>query len=397
MSTVRDNRRALFCRGVGIALCVILPSSVLPGSVLQAQRTVAPAVTARVPPALGAREFAELIAALSEPGGYFDTDNLISNERSYLHVVGALERLGVRGGAYIGVGPDQNFSYIARVRPSVAFMIDIRRDNLLQHLMFKALFEQARNRAEFLHLLLGRPVPRNIERWDARPVDALIAWIDDTPATEASARAAREAVVAGVRRSGIALTADDLATIRSFHGEFIDAGLGLRFTSTGRAPRWYYPTLRELLAERDLAGRQMSYLASEDDFRFVKELQRRNLVIPVVGDLAGAHALAAIGRWVREHGERISALYASNVEDYLMRDGSFAAYASTVTTLPRDERSVIIRSYFGRGYGRSLPHSVAGYYSTQLLQRMDSFVAAIAGGGYQGYFDLVSRDPIAPE
>jgi hypothetical protein len=34
---------------------------------------------------------------------------------------------------------DQSFSYIAAIRPAVAFMIDIRRDNLLMHLMFKAL------------------------------------------------------------------------------------------------------------------------------------------------------------------------------------------------------------------------------------------------------------------
>jgi hypothetical protein len=50
------------------------------------------------------------IAALSEAPGYFDTDNLISNERSYLDVIPALKARGVHGGGYIGVGPDQNFS-----------------------------------------------------------------------------------------------------------------------------------------------------------------------------------------------------------------------------------------------------------------------------------------------
>src|SRR5450759_3351316 len=67
--------------------------------------------------------FAQLVGELSEPGGDFDTDNLISNERSYLHVIPALELSGVAGGVYIGVGPDQNFSYIARIRPEVAFII----------------------------------------------------------------------------------------------------------------------------------------------------------------------------------------------------------------------------------------------------------------------------------
>ena len=63
--------------------------------------------------------FGDTIARLSEPGGSFDTDNLISNESSYLEVIPDLVARGASGGAYIGVGPDQNFSYIARVRPSV--------------------------------------------------------------------------------------------------------------------------------------------------------------------------------------------------------------------------------------------------------------------------------------
>src|SRR3954453_7416209 len=85
--------------------------------------------------------FAQQVRELSEPGGSFDTDNLISNERSYLHVIPALKGAGAAGGAYVGVGPDQNFSYIAAARPSVAYIIDVRRDNLLLQLLFKALFE----------------------------------------------------------------------------------------------------------------------------------------------------------------------------------------------------------------------------------------------------------------
>ena len=92
--------------------------------------------------------FARLIERLSEPGGYFDTDNLISNETSYLHVMGKLREMGVTGGAYLGVGPGQNFSYIAQIRPNVAFLVDIRRDNLLQHLLYKALFELSDSRRQ---------------------------------------------------------------------------------------------------------------------------------------------------------------------------------------------------------------------------------------------------------
>src|SRR6478735_5743887 len=103
--------------------------------------------------------FAAQIAALSEPAGYFDTDNLISNERSYQQVLQDLRRRNVRGGAYVGVGPDQNFTYIAEIRPAVAFIVDVRRDNLLLHLLFKALFAQARTRVDYLSLLFGRAAP----------------------------------------------------------------------------------------------------------------------------------------------------------------------------------------------------------------------------------------------
>ena len=107
----------------------------------------------------GDTTFAGAVARLSEPGGYFDSDNLISNETSYLHVMTRLDALEVRGGAYIGVGPDQNYSYLAAIRPTVAYMLDIRRDNALQHLLYKALFARSNTRIEYLCHWLGRRVP----------------------------------------------------------------------------------------------------------------------------------------------------------------------------------------------------------------------------------------------
>jgi hypothetical protein len=123
----------------------------------------------------------------------------------------------------------------------------------------------------------------------------------------------------------------------------------------------------------------------------VKSLEARNLVVPVVGNLAGNHALREIGKVITERGERLSALYVSNVEFYLMREGTFDAFAASVRTLPHDSRSVIIRSYFGGGFYGSHPQSVPGYFSTQLLQTVDSFVTESARGGYATYMDLVSK------
>jgi hypothetical protein len=42
------------------------------------------------------------------------------------------------------------------VKPKIAFIVDIRRQNLIEHLMYKALFELSADRAEFISRLLSR-------------------------------------------------------------------------------------------------------------------------------------------------------------------------------------------------------------------------------------------------
>src|SRR4029453_4498065 len=64
-----------------------------------------------------------------------------------------------QAGVYLGVGPEQNFTYIAAVRPRMAFIIDIRRGNLQEHLLYKALLEMSADRADFLARLFSRSRP----------------------------------------------------------------------------------------------------------------------------------------------------------------------------------------------------------------------------------------------
>ena len=334
--------------------------------------------------------FASLIERLSEPGGYFDTDNLISNERSYLHVMGKMREVGVNGGIYIGVGPDQNFSYIAQVRPTIAFIIDIRRDNLLEHLMFKAAFALSDNRIEYLCLLFACPVPDDTAGWGRKEIQELVNYVDGSTTDGGVVSSARTAILDQAQRFGLELADADLTTIGRIHQEFLDGGLDLQFTSFYRRPQRLYPTYRDLLLERDLTGRQTNYMTTEDDFQFIKRLQERNLIVPVVGDLAGDHALAAIARYVEDRGERISAFYVSNIEFYLVRQEAFDRFAETVARLPIDNRSVIIRSLFGRGAYQH-PQAVPGYGSTQLLQTIGSFVDEYGQGGYRSYWDIVSK------
>jgi hypothetical protein len=336
-------------------------------------------------------DFARLVQQLSEPDGYFDTDNLISNETSYLHVMGKMREMGVTGGAYLGVGPSQNFSYIAQIRPRIAFIVDIRRDNLLHHLLYKALFELSGNRVEYLAMFFGRPIPDDATQWSGRSIQDLVAYFDGQPARPDLVDEYRKRIDERVLGFGLELSDADRATIRRFHDTFIRAGLGLRFNSFGRAPQPYYPTFRQLLLERDLTGKQVNYLAREADFQAVKSMQHANRVIPVVGNLAGRHAVGAIGDYLSEIGQQVSAFYTSNVEFYVMGDGAFRQFADNLVGLPRSEQGVIIRSVFGGMFRMRHPQAVPGYYSTQVLQTMESFAREHESNGFLSYQDLVTK------
>jgi len=105
-----------------------------------------------LPDSLSDQEFWSLTEKLSEPDGYFRStsgspDNLLSNENTISTVAAQLAARFKPGGVYLGVGPEQNFTYIAAIKPRIAFITDIRRGNLHLHLIYKALFEMSANRA----------------------------------------------------------------------------------------------------------------------------------------------------------------------------------------------------------------------------------------------------------
>jgi len=92
-------------------------------------------------------EFWRMTSEFSEPDGFFRSDNFVSNETTFQHVIPALSRNIRLDGVYIGVGPDQNFTYIAALKPRLAFIVDILRQNMIAHLMYKAIMEISSDRS----------------------------------------------------------------------------------------------------------------------------------------------------------------------------------------------------------------------------------------------------------
>lgn len=335
--------------------------------------------------------FAATIAQLSEPGGFFFSDNLVSNETSYLHVMGKLAQLGTRGGAYIGVGPEQNFSYIARTNPAVAIIIDIRRDNQLLHLFFKAVFERSDTRLEYLCNLYGRPCPRRSASWRDSSLISLIQYIDTVAIDTADQGRNEQLLLDRAADYGVAMSGDDRGTVRRLHAEFLERGLDLRFSSYGRRSMAAFPTTRDLYLATDLAGTPASFLASHTAYAVVRDLERRNRLYPIVGDLGGTTALRAVGAWLAKNEERVSLFYLSNVEYYLLRSGTFGHFLDNLDALPLDEQSLLTRSYFGVQTGMPHPAQRPGHLSVQLLQLAKPFVSRARQTGLMDYWRLMTE------
>jgi hypothetical protein len=292
---------------------------------------VAACATPAAGPPLADHAFRELVVALSEPPGTFEhSDNLVSNEPLYAEFARLIRR---RGGAYVGVGPEQNFSYIARLSPSIAFIVDIREGNRSLHLLYKALFEMAGDRAAFLSLLFSRPRPGQLSR--AASVDDLFAAFDAITPSALMADTTRSAVVshlANTRR--FPLGEHDVEHIDKVLQAFFAAGPAIRYGPSER-PGLGWPSYRTLMTTRDLWGNPQSYLASEESFAVVKTLHHANRIIPVVGDFAGDHALRKIADYLRAEGEPLAAFYGSNVEVYLTRTDR-RRFCANLESMPYD-------------------------------------------------------------
>lgn len=303
------------------------------------------ALFAALPDRLSDAEFWRLIDEFSEPNGYFQSENLVGNERALQHVVPALMAMP-RGEVYLGVAPDQNFTYIVALEPAMAFIVDIRRGNLLQHLMYKAVIELSPTRADMLARLFSRARPEGLAP-DASVAVLLEAFRSITPTEEQYQANLAEIVEQLTVRHGFALSESDLVGIGAIYRMFFAHGPALQYSMGGAAMR-YMPLLADMLTATDLEGRPRSYLATEAQYQWLRVFQSRNLVVPIVGDFAGPRALRAIGAYVAAHRAVVSAFYTSNVEQYLFRNAAADRFYLNLATLPVADHSVIIRSALQR-------------------------------------------------
>jgi len=358
-----------------------------------------------LPQRLDDRTFWTLVTEFSEPNGFFRSDNLVSNEMQYQYVIPVLQQTLQPASAYVGVGPDQNFTYIAGLKPRIAFIVDIRRQNLLLHLMYKALIELSPTREEFLSRLFSRPAPPQAAANDS--AEAMLAAFQTMEPDPVAFERNRAEIYAHLQHThGFSLSRSDLGGIDYVFRAFYSAGPEIRY-SFGRGSGWQpFPSYRDLMTANDGQGMQRSYLASEELYQSVRDIEQRNLIVPVVGDFAGPKALRSVARYLDLHHARVTAFYTSNVEQYLFHGDAWQRFYENVAALPLDTRSTFIRAFFnnqGRPFrvqGPGDPSTGAavtppnlapppGPRSETLLNPISMLLAAYAEGHINSYYDVV--------
>jgi hypothetical protein len=330
-----------------------------------------------LPEKLSDADFWKLSSESSEPDAYFRiTDNYTSNEREIGQVFGMLREAGVKGGVYLGVGPEQNFTYIAAIKPSMAFILDIRRQAAMQHLMFKAVFEFASDRADFISLLFSKPRPAGLQV--ASPIQQIWEAYTSVPTDQAMATKTYARIVKHLTETKkFTFTEDETSKLQAVFGAFTAFGPSISTRGSGPSGSTFADLTGWAL---DYNGQPQSFLSSDENFKTVKTLHDKNLIVPVTGDFGGAKALRAIAAYLKKEGGSVSGFYVSNVEQYLWQDGKNNAFYDNVATLPISEMSVFIRPYsLRRGGG-----------TTQSLCSIGGFLGAVGAGRVYSNNDALS-------
>src|SRR5215475_9011340 len=295
--------------------------------------------SARLPDQLTDQEFWRMITDFSEASGPYTGDNWISNEASIQDVIPPLKQLTRPGGIYLGVGPEQNFTYMWALQSKMGFIIDIRRQNMLTILLHKALFEMSPERADFVANLFSRRRPAGLD--SNTSAKALMAAFEKAPSEGLQRNI--EAVKGVLAKHGYTLSAEDVGRISLIQETFNRGGLSItaEYASPG-SPGGIPVTFADLMAATDKNGQSWSFLSSEAAYRFIRELHRKNLIVPVVGDFAGSTAIRKVGEYLKQRNSIVTVFYLSNVEYYLSGP-TMKAFQSNVATLPVDSSSMLIR------------------------------------------------------
>jgi hypothetical protein len=268
--------------------------------------------------------------------------------------------------------------------------------------MYKALIETSADRADFLSKLFSRPRPAGLDT-ASTPQRLFDAYTAAAPDSALFRRNLTDIKSYLTKTHGFVMNDSDSKLMDYTYGAFFGGGPEMNYNFS--PARYTYgniysgrgfgmPTYATLQEATDSSGKNWAYLATEANFRWLKDFESRNLLVPLVGDFAGPRAIRSVGQWLTDHHAIASAFYLSNVEQYLWQQEDIARrFYANVATLPIDSTSTFIRSIGGgfRAYGTSpaFPQARLGGRLPSVTSSMLEMVAAFNAGKLASYGDVI--------
>lgn len=232
-----------------------------------------------------------------------------SNERRHDLFFGELQG---KGGGYVGVGADQNYTMAAAAAARVLWLIDLDPAVVRVHKLYSALL------------------------CEAETPDALVALFE---------RTATPAVKAALERR-----------TRSEAASLIEL----------------YLTYREDLHDhlRKQRERSHTWLGDTAKYATIRDLAQRGRIVPRLGDLNGPRTLQQIAQAARAAAVPVRMIYLSNAESWFSYGRQFR---DNLQALPVDERSVVLRTV--KSEVLRYPTGDIWHYSTQRAQDFTTHLA----------------------
>ena len=240
----------------------------------------------------GAREILAAIRHDPPPESIIrETHYWRSNEQA--HEVWA-EHIDGLGGAYVGVGADQNYVLAGWARPSLMILMDFDMGIVNLHRLYHAAFVLAPTPADFMAVWRGPP-------------EVLLSKAESLYPHERQAE--------------------------------------LRYAS--RAATWRVRQQLGRVRARHLSLKIASILTDEAQYAHVRDLWLNGRITAVRGDLTGPHTMLDIAVALDKLGIPLNTLYLSNAEQYF----SFGSgYRRNIAALPFGERGCLLRTAHTKHY-----------------------------------------------
>lgn len=217
-----------------------------------------------------------------------------------------LKYLNNRGGAYIGVGSDQNLTFIAWAKSRFAFLMDYDPVVVWVNMINRALILASPTKEDFIAL------------WETKN------WKKAWKILRKEYKGHK-----------------DLKMIVQSHKQF---AYRLRFHYLKRVKRW-----RKTWVPVDY-----SWLHTDKDYGYIRKMFQTNRIRVMKGDLLLNKSLRGIGNVCRKAGIPVRVVYLSNAEQFWHYPGHFR---KNFRNLPVDGKSILIRSIFTKAYGAPLDRS----------------------------------------